>query len=97
MNTIDTAAAAQLLAAASQILEEYQALTHRNATHDLALYDWSLEYDATEVLARAIENDVHLWNPVTTREYDHIMQAEMDRARDVISQLMDDDDEDEED
>jgi len=92
---INTAAAAQLLALASEVLGEYQALTRRNATHDLALYDWAYgEQDAKEVIARAIEQDVHLWNPVTTREYDHMMQAEMERARTVIEQLMDDEEED---
>ena len=95
--TIDTAAAAQLLALASEVLGEYQVLTGRNATHDLALYDWSHgEHDGKEVIARAIERDVHLWNPVSSRAYDHMMQAEMDRAHEVISLLMDDDDDEEE-
>lgn len=92
----DLVIAVDLLKSASAILKQYRELTNRPPIDDLTLYEWAVtDHDATEVLARAIEQDVYLWNPMTTREYDHVMQAEMDRACTVIEQLMHEDEEEE--
>lgn len=95
-DAVDLLVAVDLLKSASAILTQYRALTNRPPMDDLTLYEWAIDdHEAGEVITRAIEQDVYLWNPMTTREYDHVMQAEMDRARTVIEQLMHEDEEEE--
>lgn len=100
-DAVDLLIAVDLLKSASAILTQYRELTNRPPMDDLTLYEWAkTDYgnrDAARVLTRAIEQYVYLWDPATIGNDTHVIQAEMDRACTVISQIMDDDDYEEED
>ena len=80
-----------LLVKASALLTEYRNMTGRPAVDDLSLFEWASseaewsrgEWTGADVVRRAIAMGMVLWSG----ENDHFLQAEIDRAHDLIESL----------
>jgi len=88
----DTTNSVALLKQASTLLTEYRYQTGRPPFDDLALYEWADtfseegDFTADDVLREAITRGVPMWEHGGASE--HIIDAEVERAQEVIFSLL---------